>query len=113
MLVVSAAEHTHQRAAIRDTWAHAAANHKWGAMHLVEVVRVLFVLGSTSSTTSTTSSSSTTSTSLQAILDESDAFGDILLFNMLDSYTNLTLKVLASAFQHSLSLFTFALNINN
>ncbi|XP_036383555.1 beta-1,3-galactosyltransferase 5-like [Megalops cyprinoides] len=76
VLVTSAPWHSEQRAAIRNTWAkkRGQVTYSW---------QVLFLIGQRSEVGVSTE-----------ILQEQQAYGDILVGNYADSYRNLTLKVM-------------------
>lgn len=95
VIIPSAPTNSERRAAIRETWGRVARGASWGSMHILESVRLVFVIGRAPRETAADERSDA------AIRQEAQLYDDVLQFNLRDSYTNLTLKVLL------LSLFIF------
>ncbi|XP_059163562.1 beta-1,3-galactosyltransferase 5-like [Physella acuta] len=82
---LSLASMTTEREAVRTTWASAAKTKIWPHEMMNAEVGVVFVLGREPNATETWG----------ALRTEADKHGDILLLDMTDNYTNLTLKIVS------------------
>ncbi|CAL1546706.1 unnamed protein product, partial [Lymnaea stagnalis] len=101
MSVISRSE---DRDAVRRTWGSVARHHTWPKRRVNAVVRVVFVVarqptaetGVADSPTETFRRRVASMKQLEDINKEGREFGDILYLDMIDSYRNLTLKVLSA-----------------
>nr|KAG5713553.1 hypothetical protein BaRGS_024601 [Batillaria attramentaria] len=77
---------TISRATIRQTWGEAARGMDWPGKPLRHRVALVFVFGT----------ADYTAEEMEIVRNESRQYGDVLASNMIDSYANLTLKMLVA-----------------
>lgn len=85
VLIPSVVSNSDHRAAIRRTWLQAAETNSWPGVCVREQVKHLFLLGC---------SENSCAEDARLLLNESTIFEDIVMVNFIDSYRNLTTKIL-------------------
>lgn len=90
VLQMSVPSEINARNAVRETWASVASGRKWPNRVVNADVKVVFVIGH--------GTSNDTRIDKEAVSAESATHGDILYLDMMESYRNLTLKVVSSLY---------------
>lgn len=84
IIVPSSPSHVEERKAIRSTWGSVSHGEKWPLQNIKGKAKLVFLLGITENITT-----------LQKIQDEVNEHNDIVQCNFLDTYRNLSLKILS------------------
>uniref|UniRef100_A0A2C9LQI2 Hexosyltransferase n=1 Tax=Biomphalaria glabrata TaxID=6526 RepID=A0A2C9LQI2_BIOGL len=90
VLQMSVPSEINARNAVRETWASVASGRKWPNRVVNADVKVVFVIGH--------GINNDTRIDKEAVSAESATHGDILYLDMMESYRNLTLKVVSSLY---------------
>ncbi|KAK0049346.1 beta-1 3-galactosyltransferase 5-like isoform X1 [Biomphalaria pfeifferi] len=90
VLQMSVPTEINARNAVKETWASVASGRKWPNRVVNANVKLVFVIGH--------GTSNDTRFDKEAVAAESATHGDILYLDMMDSYRNLTLKVVSSLY---------------
>ncbi|BFZ19524.1 hypothetical protein BsWGS_22563 [Bradybaena similaris] len=95
-LQLSVSDHYDERNAIRETWGSVAKTKIWPHASMNADFEILFVLAHKNQTGEGRVREANTNSEMRLIQAEANRHGDILYLDMMDSYNNLTLKLIST-----------------